>query len=182
MNYNGQNLFNAYVESMWAFGMKRHAFYNQAPNTELLALQAAFTHQEGMPALGEILYFQTIVAEYFAFADEHDWDLYELIGGWQGQKHWDLWNPDWHYLCKNEDDSHWDGDGWFCYDADMLYWMRDGWYCEFCVDDDIHITTTNRGRSLAQELRLAKERGKCYRPLPTPVTFGNEWRSCWHMQ
>lgn len=148
--YNGQNFFSAYVDSM-----------------------RAFNH---IDVETEAIYYDEIVNPFFInLCDEVGWDTCNALLGWAGMQHWDLWQEDWQYCCASDDPDHADGDGTFCFPADMLYWYRDGFYCEDCFHEHFCVTLFQRGRSLKQELQLAKQRRKCYRTLPKPVVFGGEY-------
>ena len=78
------------------------------------------------------------------------------------------------YPCHADDQDHRDYDGIYSFPADLLYWHKDGFYCEYCIEDKFLISLFRRGRSLEKEIKLAKERGKCYRKLPEPIYFGEE--------
>lgn len=114
-----------------------------------------------------------IFAEFSSLCADQDWSLHDAILGWEGAKHWDLWQEDWEYLCKSTNyQLHPGGYGLEPFPAEMLYWHSNGFYCEDCLEWEFdQFDIMRRGRSLAEELKLAKQRGKCYRTLPQPVIF-----------
>ena len=163
--YKGCNLYQAYCDFMFPVVMREYGFDYLANTNDL---------QPSDLSLHETLYDDGIVYRFMDMCDNNDWHFVEALFGWEDHKHWHLHTDDWHYLCKNRNDDHHDSDGWFTFPADMLFWYKDGFYCESCLDD-FSVSLHRRGRSLHEELVLAKKRGKCYRTLPQPVIFANEW-------